>query len=94
MISWIAAHSSLRSFQTRYWLPVVPLFLIFASLGITKLRHMRTVFMVCLTCSILFSSAVLIFQKDSFGDVKRVALWTRNNIKDSTVYSDEIVKTG
>ena len=93
LLLWLITHSTIRSFQTRYFLPLIPLFLILAGYGISQVKKERLAFVACLTISIIFSGAVLFFQRDSFGDIKRAALWVRDNVKGDIVFSDEFYKT-
>lgn len=93
-ILWLAAHSTYRDFQIRYFMPIIPLFLIFAGYGFTHIKIERLAFAFCVAMSIAVSGAVLYYQKDSFGDVKRAALWIKNNVKaKDTIFSDEYYKT-
>jgi len=93
LILWLIAHSAFRILQTRYFLPLIPLFLLLAGYGFTRVRKERLALGICLAISIFFSSAVLFCQRDSFGDVKRTALWTKNNVKAEVIFSDEFHKT-
>ncbi|HIE43967.1 MAG TPA: hypothetical protein EYP78_04125 [Candidatus Omnitrophica bacterium] len=93
LILWLITHSTLRSFQTRYFLPLVPLFLILAGYGLSYAKRGRLAFGVCLGISIIFSSAVLFYQRDTFGEVQRASLWIKYNVKRDTIFSDELHKT-
>lgn len=94
-ILWLITHSAFLSFQTRYFLPLLPFFLIIASYGISTLqaKGRRIAISVCLFISIIFSTGVLYFQRDAFGDVKRASIWIRDNTDKKTVFSDEFYKT-
>ncbi len=90
---WLPPHILFHSFQLRYFLPLIPFFLILASEGLRKVKFSRIWISICLLFSITFTSLSLIFQKDTFGDVKRSAEWVRKNVRKEWVYSDEYWKT-
>lgn len=95
LIIWLIAHSLFLDFETRYFLEIVPLFLILAGLGIDSLNRRRgkSLLATCLIISFLFSICVLGFQRDMFGDIKRSALYVKENLSQERIFSDEYVKT-
>lgn len=98
-ISWLVVHSAFRAFQERYFLQIFPLFIIFAAYGIIlvakkNIKIEKIIFAGSLIITIIFSSLVLWYQKDSFGDIKRASLYIKENLpKDAKIFSDEIEKS-
>ena len=101
---WLIAHSLFLDFETRYFLEIIPLFLILAALGIDSLdkkkvklegrrKRYKFVLVICIMVSFLFSICVLGFQKDMFGDIKRSALYLKENLAGERIFSDEYFKT-
>lgn len=95
IVALLIAHSFYYSFQTRYWLSIIPILLILAAYGITSLKEKsrRIVLTICILCSLIFSLAVLYFQRDTYGDLKRSALYIRDHLRGKTIFSDETIKT-
>ncbi|MCD6521629.1 glycosyltransferase family 39 protein [Candidatus Calescamantes bacterium] len=90
---WLPTHIFFHSFQLRYFLPLIPLFLVIAGEGIRMVKFSKYWFILCMLISVLLASLTLYFQKDSFGDIKRSAEWVRRNLSVPYVYSDEYWKT-
>jgi len=86
----LVLQSMFGSFQYRYMMPIFPAAIALAGAGASWLewrliaRRRGWIFSVLLICSlsylVLFSSAVLIFQRKSFGDQKAAAEFVRKNI--------------
>jgi 4-amino-4-deoxy-L-arabinose transferase-like glycosyltransferase len=90
-IPWLIMHTLIRFLVIRYFLPLFPLFMIFAAYGITRIRRERAAISICIAVTIIFSASVLYFQRDSFGDIKRAAVWIRHNASsEAAVYSTDI----
>lgn len=100
VLGWIIAHSLLMGWTSRYFYPLVPLVLVFTASGIDmieakyKLHRVKAVIGFCTLYSIVFLGAVLHFQKDGFGDIKRNALFLKKTLSQKTVFSDDPLKTG
>ena len=86
---------------TRYLYALMPFSLIVAAYGIEtfycrigKIRLSAILLGICLIFSTAFTIVALKYSRDSFGDVKRTALFLRDNLKNSRVFTDETMKTG
>ena len=90
---WLPPHILFHSFQIRYFLPLLPLFLILAGEGINKVKSSSLWMVLCLIFSLALTFLSLIYQRDTFGDIRRTAEWVRENFKKQCVYSDEYWKT-
>ncbi len=98
----IIVQSVFSSFQSRYLLPAILFIIVFAGYGLTVVekalrpRYSRVfsiVIIIALLYGLLFSCAVMVFQSESFGDIKDSALFVKENIEPGTpVYSNEIYK--
>lgn len=95
LIIWLIAHCLFLDFETRHFLALTPLFLILSGLGIDSLNRRRgkSLLATCLIISFLFSISVLGFQRDMFGDIKRSALYVKENLSQEKIFSDEYPKT-
>lgn len=85
----------------RYLYSLFPLSIVIAAFGIEtfrwkikKIRVSVIILALCLLFSTGFSIVALRYSRDSFGDVKRTALFLRDHLKKGRVFSDEILKTG
>lgn len=96
----LAVQSAFLSFQYRYMMPLLPGLLALAGLGAARLeaaargRWKRAAFSAGLMLSIvyltLFSCAVLVLQRGTFGDQRAAADWIRQNVSpDVPVFSNE-----
>jgi hypothetical protein len=101
IFGWIVVLSLLTGWNPRYFFPLLPVVLIFTASGVetmevkyNSLTRTKAMITLCVLYSVIFSGAVLYFQQDSFGDVKRNALFLKNNVSQKKVYSDEPWKTG
>lgn len=102
LITILILQSVFSSFQSRYLLPTIPFILTFAGYGLhrieQKFQHShRWVFPVILAVTLLygmaFSLAVMVFQRQTFGDIKSAALFVHDKIPPHIpVYSNEIYK--
>lgn len=95
------------TYQDRHMLPFLPIILIAAgyhletfleqwhgqSSALKKTLWKNGLVSLCLCYSALYSSAVLIGQNDSFGDLKRSAEFLKTLPPGAVIYSDEIPKT-
>lgn len=99
ILGWISVLPVHAAWSTRFLYPLVPLFLVFAAGGLAFIESKfnpqwaKKTVMVCMVYSVIFSGAVLVFQRDSYGDIKRSALYLKNNLQQEVVYSDELTKT-
>jgi hypothetical protein len=95
------------TYQDRHLLPFLPLVLTATGIGLEhffsefpkKEGSWRWIFLknglvvLGLIYLVLFSAAVMIYQNDSFGDIKRSAEFLKTLSTDAVIYSDEIPKT-
>ncbi|HVZ79514.1 MAG TPA: glycosyltransferase family 39 protein [bacterium] len=95
------------AYQDRYLMPFLPLVLVAAGVHlenffdhwkapgkpIQNLFWKNGILAFCLGWTALYSSAALISQSDSFGDVKRASEFLRTLPKDAVIQSDEVPKT-
>ncbi len=101
-IAIIGIQSVFSSFQSRYLLPVIPLVLIFAGHGMSLIESRLSnrapyVFKIILFITVVyaasFSVAVMVMQRETFGDLKEAALFVRKEVSaDTPVYSNEMYK--
>lgn len=98
-LMWLTVLMNHWAWTTRLVYPFVPLALILAAVGIVNVEMRfsqflaRVVFGVCVVYSLVFLVAVLHYQRDSFGDVKRSSLFIKENLSGKEVFTDELVKT-
>ena len=85
----------------RYQYSLLPFALIFAGFGLSflfsirKLRWLGIVSLsLCLAGSMIFTALVLYWSRDSFGDIKRTALYIKDNYPGRNLYTDQGAKTG
>jgi hypothetical protein len=95
------------SYQDRHMLPFLPLLLLAAGYQLESffeslenhrgtIHHMlwkNGLLSFCLAWLALYSSAVLIAQHDSFGDIKRSAEFLKTLPAEAVIYTDEVPKT-
>ncbi|MCD6385031.1 hypothetical protein J7M23_04560, partial [Candidatus Sumerlaeota bacterium] len=102
LLSILIMQSVFSSFQSRYLFPVIPFILIYAGYGLVLIeqkfrQRTRWVFsailLITLVYGMVFSIAVVVLQRETFGDIKAAALFVRKNIPPSTpVYSNEMYR--
>jgi 4-amino-4-deoxy-L-arabinose transferase-like glycosyltransferase len=93
-LPWLFMHVFYRELVVRTFMPLFPLAMVFAAYASTLMKREKAVMVVCLVVSIAFSAAVLYYQRDTFGDVKRAAEWVRYNVRpQERVYTTSISKT-
>ena len=91
LVIWLVMHTAYMEMQSRFFMPLFPFFMIFAAYGITHIKRERAVLAAALAVSIAFSAAVLHYQRDSFGDIKRAAKWVGRNVSpEATVYATDL----
>ena len=92
----LVIHGIYQAFQTRYLLPVLPYVFAVAGHGIASLSGRRPLPAVALglavATSLAMSGAVLVLQRDTFGDVRRTAEYLAKTPETGAIYSDEIYK--
>jgi hypothetical protein len=92
----LVIHGIYLAFQTRYLLPVLPHLFALAGAGIAALPRRRGLPAVALALAVLpslgMSGAVLVLQRDTFGDIRRTAEAFARAPADANLYSDEIYK--
>jgi uncharacterized membrane protein len=98
-IIWLIIHAPFESFQYRYFIPIFPFFIILASYGIAKFQRSlvrKTVGIVAIIFSLLFSLTALYFQRDTFGDIKQAAIVLNdvNRAPTNRVYGNELYRPG
>lgn len=104
LLSILVIQSVFSSFQSRYLFPVLPFIIIYAGYGLELVeqkfrQRTRWVFsailFITLVYGIIFSIAVVVFQRETFGDIKSAALFVREKIPHNTpVYSNEFYRPG
>lgn len=95
----VVLQSMFQSFQYRYMMPVLPALLALAGAGCAVVedwlvaRGRRGVFSALFAASMaymaLFSCAVLVFQRETFGDQRDAANEIRRRFPDATLFSNE-----
>ena len=82
---WLIVHTIYLELVIRPFMPLFPFFMLFAAYAITLVRKDKVVLAVCLLISITMSAAVLYYQRDSFGDIKRAAEWVGYNARPGAI---------
>jgi len=101
---WLPVHAAFQSFQYRYFLPLIPLLIVFAGGGVVALEdafHRRrwkggfALSLLALVLSLVFSVAVIYCQRDAFADFtdvgKRIA---GGNFKGGRIFATEVYNPG
>jgi len=101
---WLPVHAAFQSFQYRYFLPVIPLVLVFAGRGAVALEEYfrrrrwkgaESLIILILIQSLLFSVAVIYFQRNAFADLTEVGrLIGGQNLKGGRVLAAEVYNPG
>lgn len=95
---WLIVHAAFSSFQYRYFLPLISFFTIISGYGISKLENRKSAFALifCFLFSLCFSLLSLYLQRDTFGDIKRSAVFLKENLKNTKcrIFSNEIWRPG
>ncbi|MBE7558402.1 glycosyltransferase family 39 protein [bacterium] len=99
VVIWFVAHVPFQSFQFRYFLPILPLVVLLASVGwanmyersATRFHSIIIVaLMVWLGVSSAFSAQVLRDQRDAWGDLWQAAAYLRTLPPGARVYANEL----
>lgn len=101
VLGTLIIQTAFSSFQSRYLLPLVPLFLLFAGGGLAaiheKLAHAPKAFavilLIVLAYSFIFALGVMVLQRGVFGDIKEAGEFLRTMPASTPIYSNEIYKT-
>lgn len=101
---WLPVHAAFQSFQYRYFLPVIPLMLVFAGHGMVLLLNTferkrwkggPAVASLIILLSLAFSAAVLYLQRDAFADLTDVGqLIAGQNLKGGRILAAEVYNPG
>ncbi len=94
LLLWAVSRAYMIVFTTRYFLPILAVLLIFAGAGLAsfKLRAKTTLLCLCLVFNLVFTVVFMWSEKDFFGDIKRSAVFIKDNLPKAVVASDEQVK--
>ncbi len=103
-VLWLAVHAAFQSFQYRYFLPLIPLMLIFAGRGTVllldgferrKWKGGRVAAVLIVALSLVFSAAVTYLQRDAFADLTDVGqLIAGQNLKGGRILAAEVYNEG
>ncbi len=89
-LPWLIMHTFYSELVIRTFLPLFPLAMIFAAYAATLIKREKTVMVVSLVISMVCAGAVLYYQRDTFGDIKRASQWVRFNVDPSAhVYATD-----
>ncbi len=96
-VALLVLQTMFQSFQERYFYPIIPFASIFAGRGIDLLINEKKIkasvryILIILSFSyvILLSSAVLYFQRDSFGDLRSSAEFLKTTEENAVIFSNE-----
>ena len=99
LLLWLPVHAAFQSFQYRYFLPLIPLMLLFAGRGVVGLldffqsrrwKGAIGIAVLMLIQSFLFSGAVIYFQRNAFADFTEVGqLIAEGNLKGGRIFASE-----
>ena len=102
-VAWfggMSVYSAWQHLAARHFYAIVPLILLLSGYGIYSIGYhlgRRRLFLAslvgCILFSLVFSAASLYYQRDSLGDVKRAAVYARQELQGETIFTDEIEKT-
>ena len=100
MLLWLVVHAAFQSFQYRYFLPLIPLMLLFAGRGVVGLleffqskrwKGAKGIALLMLALSFLFSSAVIYYQRNAFADLSEIGeLIAGGNLKGGRIFASEL----
>ncbi len=94
----LGLHATFGSFQYRYMMPLLPIIVALAAVGFVWLEHIvanrRWIYSLALMASVIylavFSLAVLVLQREAFGDQREAAEFIRAQVPmDTPVYANE-----
>jgi len=101
---WLVVHAAFQSFQYRYFLPLVPLLMLFAGGGMAGLEgyfHRRrwrgalALGLCAVALSLAFSAAALFFQRNAFADFTEVGGWIAGgNFRGGKIFATEVYNPG
>ncbi len=100
LAAWFAVLSIWHHLSTRHSYGIMPLILLLSGYGIYSIGYhigRRRLFLAslvgCILFTSVFSAAALYYQRDSFGDIKRAAVYAGNELQGETIFTDEGEKT-
>lgn len=104
LLAWFPVHAAFQSFQYRYFLPLVPLMMVFAGQGMCSLlNHWRRrnwkgssiAASVVVIQSLTFAICVLVFQRHAFSDFTEIGeLIAGQDLQGGKVYASEVYNPG
>lgn len=97
-LPWLVIHSAFQSFQYRYFLPMLPLFCLWAGEGLCRVNkgaaRVTAVILVSLW-GVVFAVSVLVCQRDTFADMRATAEFLKeSDFGNVRVFSDEVYRPG